>query len=111
VLVHLGWAAVVIAAIRLIKYAIDNKDRWWRLAILIVVLAAVAVGALWVLGRSGLQRDHHVGASPHAVASAAGTHGVGESGRVAGLNSPPAAPPPDAPPSAIGDTPTYVENR
>jgi hypothetical protein len=92
VLAHLGWALVVIAAIGLIKFAIDKEHRWWRLILIILVLDAVALGVLWVLGQSGWQLDHHVGASPYACASAAGTHGVGESGRVAGFNSPPAGP-------------------
>jgi heme A synthase len=64
VYVHLGWALVIIAAIRLIKYAIDNNDRWWRLIIIILVLAGIALGAMWALGRSGWQLDRGLGAAP-----------------------------------------------
>jgi hypothetical protein len=30
---HLGWIAVAFAAIGLLKCAIDQNDRWWRLVL------------------------------------------------------------------------------
>lgn len=47
---HLGWIAVAFAATGLLKYAIDQNDRWWRLILIVLALAAVTAGLLFVLG-------------------------------------------------------------
>ncbi len=70
-LAHLGWALVVIAAIGLIKFAIDKEHRWWRLIVIILVLGAVAIGVLWVLGATGWQLDRQAGPAPTPSVSAA----------------------------------------
>lgn len=55
------WAAVL-AVIDLIKFAIDGRGRWWRLAILAIVIT----GIWWVVGGGGAQIIDHVlsGTSP-----------------------------------------------
>jgi hypothetical protein len=49
------FVVAVVAAIGLIKFAIDSKDRWWRLILIVVVLGGIAAGLLWVfdVGRPG----------------------------------------------------------
>jgi hypothetical protein len=54
---HVGvdaeFAAVILAIVGLVKYAIDNKDRWRRLMFLVILALFAAVG-WWLLGRGGL---------------------------------------------------------
>jgi hypothetical protein len=64
---HRSWVVAVVAAIGLIEFAIDSKERWWRLILIVVVLGAIAAGLLWVLGAGGGQFQHHVGIGSHVV--------------------------------------------
>lgn len=63
---HLGSIAVALAAIGLLKYAIDQNDRWWRPILIVLALAAVTAGLLWVLSIGG-RLWHHVGAVSYLV--------------------------------------------
>jgi hypothetical protein len=64
VLAHIGIpaavAVVMVAITKLIAFAIDDKQRWRRLLVLVFILmAATAAVGWWVLGDGGLQVIMH----------------------------------------------------
>jgi hypothetical protein len=69
----------MIAAIGLIKFAIDEEHRSWRLILIVLVLGAVALGVLWGPRPERRPAPHQIGATCYAGTSVAGGQGVGES--------------------------------
>lgn len=76
-LAHVGMWAAVVAALRLLKYAIGHKDGWWRLILIILVLGGVAVGLLRVLHAGGWQFARTADPASAPVPSVSASAGVG----------------------------------
>jgi hypothetical protein len=55
---HLGICAAIIAVAGLLKFAVDDGNRWWRLAILILIIGTVSMGTLWTLRSTGGMAHH-----------------------------------------------------
>ena len=58
---HLGWVVAVVAAVGLIKFAIDNKERWWRLIAVLLVLGMILAGLIFAARGTGWQFGQHAG--------------------------------------------------
>lgn len=51
--VYVGMCSAIIAAAGLLKFAVDDARRWWRLAVLILIAGAISLATLWTLRDTG----------------------------------------------------------
>ena len=50
---HLVIYAAIIAVVSLLKYAIDDHDKWRRLIVMMLVIGIIGLAALWLVTASG----------------------------------------------------------
>ena len=45
--------SVIVAVVGLMKFAVDDAHRWWRLAVLILIIGVIILAMLWMLRNTG----------------------------------------------------------
>jgi uncharacterized membrane protein (Fun14 family) len=45
--------SAIVAVIGLMKFAVDDAHRWWRLAVLILIIGVIILAILWMLRNTG----------------------------------------------------------
>lgn len=77
--VCLGICPAIIAVVSLLKYSVDDVHRWRRLAVLILVVGALSLAALWTLRDTGGAAHHQPGAAAGISRSSNGCSSLGVS--------------------------------
>lgn len=56
--IYIGICSAIIAIVGLLKFAVDDSRRWWRLAVLILIVGAISLATLWTLRSTGAWLHH-----------------------------------------------------
>ena len=51
--IYAGICSAIVAVVDLLKFAVDDAHRWWRLAVLILIVGTICMATLWTLRNAG----------------------------------------------------------
>jgi hypothetical protein len=55
---YIGICSVIVAVVGLLKFAVDDAHRWWRLAVLIPIVGTISLATLWIIRNVGGVTHH-----------------------------------------------------